>query len=134
MGEELPADVPLIHVRNKIDLTDEQACVQEEHPVVVNMSAKTGAGVDGLREQIRRLAGHKDLGEGAFTARRRHIDALSRAHDHFQTGRKALHDSKAGELLAEELRLAQAALGEITGSFTSDDLLGRIFSEFCIGK
>ena len=134
LGEELPADVPLIHVRNKIDLTDEQACVQEEHPVVVNMSAKTGAGVDGLREQIRRLAGHKDLGEGAFTARRRHIDALTRADEHFQAGRKALDERKAGELLAEELRLAQAALGEITGSFTSDDLLGRIFSEFCIGK
>ncbi len=134
LGEELPADVPLIHVRNKIDLTDEQAGVQEEHPVVVNMSAKTGAGVGSLRKQIRELAGHKDLGEGAFTARRRHIDALTRADAHFRTGRKALHDSKAGELLAEELRLAQAALGEITGSFTSEDLLGKIFSEFCIGK
>ena len=133
-GEELPADVPLIRVRNKIDLSGEEPGVQNDEPIIVNLSAKTGAGVDGLREQIRTLAGHKDLGEGAFTARRRHIDALSRAHDHFQTGRKALHDSKAGELLAEELRLAQAALGEITGSFTSDDLLGKIFSEFCIGK
>ncbi len=133
-GEELPADVPLIHVRNKIDLSGEEPGVQNDEPIIVNLSAKTGAGVDELREQIRTLAGHKDLGEGAFTARRRHIDALSRAHDHFQTGRKALHDSKAGELLAEELRLAQAALGEITGSFTSDDLLGKIFSEFCIGK
>ena len=134
LGEELPADVPLIRVRNKIDLSGEEPGVQNDEPIIVNLSAKTGAGVDGLREQIRTLAGHKDLGEGAFTARRRHIDALSRAHDHFQTGRKALHDSKAGELLAEELRLAQAALGEITGSFTSDDLLGKIFSEFCIGK
>ena len=134
LGEDLPADVPLIHVRNKIDLSGDEAGVQNSEPLIVNLSAKTGAGVDGLREQIRTLAGHKDLGEGAFTARRRHIDALSRAYDHFQTGRKALHDSKAGELLAEELRLAQAALGEITGSFTSDDLLGKIFSEFCIGK
>jgi tRNA modification GTPase len=117
-----------------IDLTDEQAGMQNDEPIIVNMSAKTAAGVDTLREQIRKLAGHKDLGEGAFTARRRHIDALTRADDHFQTGRKALADSKAGELLAEELRLAQAALGEITGSFTSDDLLGKIFSEFCIGK
>ena len=81
-----------------------------------------------------KLAGHKDLGEGAFTARRRHIDALGRAEAHFRAGRNALEEAKAGELLAEELRLAQQALGEITGSFTSDDLLGKIFSEFCIGK
>ena len=134
LGEELPADVPLIRVRNKIDLSGDEAGVQNDEPIIVNLSAKTGAGADGLREQIRTLAGHKDLGEGAFTTRRRHIDALSRAYDHFKAGRKALHDSKAGELLAEELRLAQAALGEITGAFTSDDLLGKIFSEFCIGK
>lgn len=134
LGEKLPTNVPVIRIRNKTDLTDEQAGMQNDEPIIVNMSAKTGAGADSLREQIRKLAGHKDLGEGAFTARRRHIDALTRADDHFQTGRKALVDSKAGELLAEELRLAQAALGEITGSFTSDDLLGKIFSEFCIGK
>ncbi len=134
LGEELPADVPVICVRNKIDLTDDQPGLQDERPIVVNMSAKSGAGVDALRDQIRKLAGHKNLGEGAFTARRRHIDALERAADHFKTGRKALEDAKAGELLAEELRLAHEALGEITGSFTSDDLLGKIFSEFCIGK
>ncbi len=134
LSEELPANVPLIAVRNKIDLTGEMPGLHNDLPEVVNISAKTGAGIDGLREQIRRLAGHKDLGEGAFTARRRHIDALARAGDHFQTGRRALEDSKAGELLAEELRLAHEALGEITGSFTSDDLLGKIFSEFCIGK
>lgn len=134
LGEKLPDNVPVVCVRNKIDLTEESAGLQDEQPLIINMSAKTGVGIESLREQIRKLAGHRDLGEGAFTARRRHIDALTRADDHFQTGCKALEESKAGELLAEELRLAQEALGEITGSFTSDDLLGKIFSEFCIGK
>jgi len=134
LGEELPANVPVITVRNKTDLTNENPGLQDEPPLMLNISAKTGAGTDALREQILKLAGHKDLGEGAFTARRRHIDALGRAEAHFQAGRNALEQAKAGELLAEELRLAQEALGQITGSFTSDDLLGKIFSEFCIGK
>jgi tRNA modification GTPase len=80
------------------------------------------------------VAGYENVGDGAFTARHRHIDALNLATKHFERGREALNKNKAGELFAEELRLAQKALGEITGSFTSDDLLGRIFSEFCIGK
>ena len=134
LGEDLPANIPVITVRNKTDLTDEDPGLQHQQPLTVNISAKTGAGTDVLREQILKLAGHKDLGEGAFTARRRHIDALGRAAAHFQAGRNALEEAKAGELLAEELRLAQEALGQITGSFTSDDLLGKIFSEFCIGK
>jgi tRNA modification GTPase len=134
LREELPDNVPVVSVRNKIDLTGEQAGLQGDNSLTVNLSARTGAGLSSLRKQIRKLAGHKDLGEGAFTARRRHIDALARANEHFQTGRKAPEDSKAGELLAEELRLAHDALGEITGSFTSDDLLGKIFAEFCIGK
>ena len=134
LGEDLPANVPVITVRNKIDLTDANPGLQHEQPLTLNISAKTGAGTDVLRQQMLKLAGHKDLGEGAFTARRRHIDALGRAEAHFRAGRNALEEAKAGELLAEELRLAQQALGEITGSFTSDDLLGKIFSEFCIGK
>ena len=134
LGEELPDSVPVVSVRNKIDLTGENAGPQDDNPLLVNMSAKTGAGLNSLRNLVVKLAGHKNLGEGAFTARRRHIDALARASEHFQTGRKALEESKAGELLAEELRLAHEALGEITGSFTSDDLLGKIFAEFCIGK
>jgi tRNA modification GTPase len=134
LGEDLPADVPLICVRNKIDLTDEQPGLRDGKPAGVNISARTAAGILDLKARIRELAGHKDLGEGAFTARRRHIDALTRANAHFQTGRKALDEAKAGELLAEELRLAQAALGEITGALTSDELLGKIFSGFCIGK
>ncbi len=134
LGEDLPANIPVITVRNKTDLTDENPGLQYKQPLTLNISAKTGAGTDALREQVLKLAGHKNLGEGAFTARRRHIDALGRAEAHFQAGRSALEEAKAGELLAEELRLAQEALGQITGSFTSDDLLGKIFSEFCIGK
>ena len=86
------------------------------------------------RRRIRDLAGFRDLGEGAFTARRRHVEALRAAQQRFDAGRAALRDARAGELLAEELRLAQQALGTITGEVTADDLLGRIFSEFCIGK
>jgi len=98
------------------------------------LSAKTGDGVDALRLRIRELAGYENRGEGAFTARKRHLHALERAATHFSTGRTALEETRAGELLAEELRLSQHALGEITGAVSSDDLLGKIFSEFCIGK
>lgn len=131
---ELPGNVPVIELRNKVDLTGEPAGFISEDPPVLNVSAKTGAGMDELRAAIRQLAGFRDLGEGAFTARKRHIDALMRAENHFEAGRKALAEARAGEIFAEELRLAQEALGEITGSMTSDDLLGRIFAEFCIGK
>ena len=130
----LPEAVPVIELRNKCDLGDAVPGFVSEDPCILNISAKTGAGVEELRTAIRRLAGFRDLGEGAFTARQRHSDALRRAARHFDAGRKALADQRAGEIFAEELRLTQAALGEITGSFTSDDLLGRIFAEFCIGK
>ena len=134
IDEPVPDGVPVTIVRNKIDLSgDEPGIVQGERPVVM-LSARTGEGLDALRQRIRALAGFRDLGEGAFTARRRHVEALRDAHDHFETGRAALRDARAGELLAEELRLAQQALGTITGEVTADDLLGRIFSEFCIGK
>lgn len=126
--------MPVIIVRNKIDLTKELAGDAGSPPGTTNLSAKTGAGIEALRTQIRRLAGFKDLGEGAFTARRRHLAAIEAAMAHFERGRRALADERAGEIFAEELRLAQLALGEITGEFTSNDLLGTIFSEFCIGK
>ena len=132
--EEIPEDIPVIVLRNKIDITDEAAGPREDDAHTLNVSAKTGAGIDELRETIRRLAGYKDLGEGAFTARRRHVDAIALAAKHFERGKEALDKDKAGELFAEDLRLSHEALGEITGSFSSDDLLGRIFSEFCIGK
>jgi len=129
---ELPEELPTIVVRNKIDLSGDAPGKDAEGAIL--MSATTGEGLDVLLDEIRALAGYHDQGEGAFTARQRHIDALRRAEQHFVTGREALETERAGELLAEELRLAQQALGEITGEFTSDDLLGRIFSEFCIGK
>lgn len=132
IDEELPEETPVIIVRNKIDLTDEPAGAAADN--TIKLSAKTGAGVDVLRETIRKLAGYENQGEGAFTARRRHLDALARAKAHFLAGRQALLEARAGELLAEELRLCQQSLGEITGAVTSDELLGKIFSEFCIGK
>jgi len=132
--EELPERVPVTIVRNKIDLTGEPAGIEHGDQPLVRLSAKTGDGLDALRQRIRELAGFRDLGEGAFTARRRHVEALKVAAQHFEAGRSALRDSRAGELLAEELRLAQQALGSITGAVSSDELLGRIFSEFCIGK
>ncbi len=131
--EELPDGVPVLVIRNKIDLTGADAGPGEDG-LTINLSAKTGLGVDALRRRLRELAGYEDLGEGAFTARRRHIEALDIAHAHFLAGKQALEDTRAGELLAEELRLSQQALGEITGAVSSDELLGRIFSEFCIGK
>lgn len=130
----VPGDIPLTIVRNKIDLAKEEPGATAGEPCVVSLSARTGAGVDALRERLRALAGYQDLGEGAFTARQRHLDALQRALRHFRAGRTALEATRAGELLAEELRLAHDALGVITGAVSPDELLGMIFSRFCIGK
>lgn len=132
--EDLADKIPLIVLRNKIDLTGEAPGPSDADPLTLNISAKTGAGADELREAIREMAGYRDLGEGAFTARRRHVEAIERAAEHFQRGSNALRHEKAGELFAEDLRLSQEALGEVTGAFSSDDLLGQIFSTFCIGK
>lgn len=134
LNEELSDDVPVIVVRNKVDLTSELAGTDADDPQRVRVSAKSGAGLDELRTQVRRLAGYKDLGEQTVTARRRHVDALRRARGHFLAGKAALVELRAGEVFAEELRLAHNALGEITGTTSSDDLLGMIFTEFCIGK
>lgn len=132
--EPLPEDVPVTIVCNKIDLSGDPAGVSAGQTPVVSLSAKTGEGLDALRSHLRELAGYRDFGEGAYTARQRHVEALRRAAGHFDAGRQALKATRAGELLAEELRLAHDALGEITGATTPDDLLGRIFAEFCIGK
>ncbi len=134
LDEEIPHEVPVIILRNKIDLSGDPPGPLAKEPNTLYISAKTGAGVDELRDTIRELAGYKDLGEGAFTARRRHVEAIGHAAEHFQRGREALEKNQAGELFAEDLRLSHKALGEVTGAFSSDDLLGRIFSEFCIGK
>jgi len=131
MGETVADGVPVTVVRNKLDLCDDE---RAQTGAVIGLSAKTGRGLPALRQRIRKLAGYENLGEGAFTARLRHLHALERAATHFATGRTALEEAHAGELLAEELRLSHHALGEITGTVSSDDLLGRIFSQFCIGK
>jgi tRNA modification GTPase len=134
LDEEVPDGIPVTIVRNKIDLTGDTAGIRDGDDPVLMLSAATGEGIDALRSHVRTLAGVGSLGEGAFTARRRHVEALEAAAARFDAGRRALQESRAGELLAEELRLAQQALGEITGAVAADDLLGRIFSEFCIGK
>ncbi|MFN2301024.1 MAG: tRNA uridine-5-carboxymethylaminomethyl(34) synthesis GTPase MnmE [Gammaproteobacteria bacterium] len=128
------AERPLTIVRNKIDLSGEPpgAEIAAGHSVL-RVSAKTGAGLDALRAHLQAVAGWT-AGGGTFSARRRHLDALTRARRHVADGYEALETRHAAELCAEELRLAQQALGEITGAFTTEDLLGRIFTSFCIGK
>ncbi len=132
---EIVSSRPVIFVCNKIDLTNQTpSSDSEQGHSVVYLSAKTGDGVDLLKQRIKSLVGFKQEEQGIFLARRRHLDALHRAHAHVKDALRQLSDRKAGELAAEDLRLAQLALSEITGEFTADDLLGRIFSSFCIGK
>jgi tRNA modification GTPase len=132
---QIPERVPYTTVRNKIDLSGRAPGVSGSgNRVTVAVSARTGAGLDALCAHLKEIKGFAPAGEGGFIARRRHLDALRRAREHVALGQRQLDDHRAGELLAEELRHAQQALGEITGEFTPDDLLGRIFSSFCIGK
>ena len=132
---KLPTTLPVTIVRNKIDLNDEQASESEEDGYqIISLSAQTHDGVQLLREHLKQAMGFQTGMEGGFLARRRHLDALEKASEHLQIGLVQLTEFHAGELLAEELRLVQAHLSEITGEFTSDDLLGNIFSSFCIGK
>jgi len=132
---EVPAGVPVIVVRNKIDLCAEPPGVAADaDPALVRLSALTGAGLDDLRRLVKSRVGFGDPGEGTLIARQRHLDSIRRARAHFDAGREQLEVARAGELLAEELRAAQQALAGVTGEFTSDDLLGRIFGSFCIGK
>jgi tRNA modification GTPase len=131
---DFPENMPMLVIRNKIDLSGDPPGSRDDAPEVIHFSARTGAGNAALREAIVGMAAYQDQGEGAFTARQRHLDALHMARAHFDRGRHALEQSGAGELLAEELRLAHDALAAITGAFSSDELLGMIFSEFCIGK
>ena len=133
--DELPARLEHTRICSKIDLSGRAPGVSEtETGVEVAVSALTGAGMDTLRAHLKQCVGFSEQGEGAFSARRRHLDALARAQAHVAAGARQLREQRAAELLAEELRQAQQALGEITGEFTSEDLLDRIFSSFCIGK
>lgn len=126
----LKSSVPIITVFNKIDLCALPATVDENS---VYLSAKSGLGIAGLKQLIKNLVGYQP-NEGQFLARRRHLEALDAAKQLLVTGQTQLAVHKAGELLAEDLRIAHQLLGEITGEFTADDLLGSIFSSFCIGK
>jgi tRNA modification GTPase len=133
--QELPPGVPVTVVFNKIDLSGAAPRADESHdPPQIFLSAKTGAGVALLREHLKSRAGYSSGDAGALSARRRHLDALRRAHACVAQAAETLRTTRAVELFAEDLRRAQLALGEITGEFTSDDLLGEIFSSFCIGK
>ncbi len=134
-GEDWPAGVPVAVVLNKIDLLGTPARIDSAStPVRIHVSAKTGAGLDLLRTQLKSMAGYQGGESGALSARRRHLDALMRARQCVQRGAETFAGSRALELFAEDLRLAQRALGEITGEFGSDQLLGEIFRSFCIGK
>jgi tRNA modification GTPase len=133
--DELPEGVPVTLIFNKIDLSGTQAGVDESgDPPQVFLSARTGAGLDLLRAHLKSRAGYRSGDAGALSARRRHLDALDRARACVVQAAQTPAATRAFELFAEELRLAQLALGEITGEFSSDDLLGEIFSSFCIGK
>jgi tRNA modification GTPase len=122
-------------IKNKVDITNRHyGFIESNVGITVGISAKTGGGVDVLVDHLVSSAGVHHASEGLFSARRRHIDALERCALALQRGSDALKTDQAGELLAFELREAQDVLGEITGEFTSDDLLGEIFSSFCIGK
>lgn len=126
----LPPEVPVITVWNKMDLTDVLA---PQHSEVVCISAKTHQGMDTLIHKIKKIGGFQPV-EGQYLARQRHLDAISRALQSLYKGQQQLLTSHALELLADDLRHAHDELGVITGEFSSDDLLGEIFSNFCIGK
>ena len=134
--DKLPAGERITVIRNKCDLSGEESglSLSDGDWPVLRLCAQSGAGVDNLRQHLKACMGFTGTTEGSFSARRRHIEALEQAQAFLDQGRMQLHGMGAGELLAEDLRQAQQALGEITGEFSSNDLLGRIFSSFCIGK
>lgn len=128
----LPQEITKIWVHNKIDVSNEPARVLENNNEThIYLSAKTGEGLVLLKDQLLALVGYQQNAEGVFMARARHLEALKRVKQHLQVASKEIN---AAELVAEELRLSQEALSSITGEFTPDDLLGEIFSKFCIGK
>jgi len=144
--DSIPEAVPVCTVFNKVDLSSVTpkhvipgASASErpgihKNPSTIYISAKTGEGINTLKNQLKTFAGYAGNNEGTFTARRRHLDAITRGQEFINAGIQQFTTHHAGELLAEDLRLAQQALSEITGEFTADDLLGEIFSSFCIGK
>jgi tRNA modification GTPase len=130
----LPPTLPRLVVWNKIDLTGEpRGLAAATASPSVRLSARTGAGLDELRQALRSRSGYP-AGDGLFSARRRHLDALTRARQHLAEAVRLAEGTPRPELLAEELRQAQRAVGEVLGTVTSEDLLDRVFSRFCIGK
>jgi tRNA modification GTPase len=137
---KLPEKIGLTLIRNKADVNDSKTGFSEftdsnnKQHSIITLSAKTGDGVNSLKEHLKTIMGYQGSTEGGFMARRRHLVALENTHEHLMTGLEQLESYVAGEILAEELRICQQELDQITGEFTSDDLLGKIFSSFCIGK
>jgi tRNA modification GTPase len=127
----LPQGVAVLKVWNKIDMTGQ---APGEREGMFYISATSGAGLEALRQRLKSRMGYQDGSEGVYMARRRHLEALGQTREALEHARIQLREQRAVELLAEELRQAQHALDEITGVFTTDDLLGWIFSGFCIGK
>ena len=147
LERSLPKQIPVVHIWNKTDALSEVAtkgrqersqdtALQDEEVQDIHISAKTGFGLDALRHELLRIAGWQGgASEGLYMARARHVQALDEVHTHFAIAQAHLtQKAPALDVLAEELRLAQNALNAITGEFSSDDLLGVIFSSFCIGK
>jgi tRNA modification GTPase len=134
LRNEVPGAIPCIEVHNKVDLINLEQRANDVGSRSVRVSAKTGQGLDKLTHLVKSIVGASETGEGVFSARTRHLDALKRTRNHIRVGHEQLEENNAPELLAEELRLAQKSLGEITGEYLPDDLLGAIFSSFCIGK
>lgn len=137
LKKNIPDNIGVTYVYNKIDRKKQAAEIietAEKQKTEIYLSAKTGKGIDLLKQHLKHCMGYQQKNEGQFIARRRHLDAIDTAEKHLEVAHKNLHYLKAGELLAEELRITQQTLSSITGEFSSDDLLGRIFSDFCIGK
>jgi tRNA modification GTPase len=130
----LPPKCPILEVNNKSDLLDKGTTKKDENQILL-ISAKTGEGIEALKQQILKSVGWGGSQEGVIVARRRHLDCLDRTATHLDQSQKFAADGNISlELFAEELRLAQDQLGQITGKLLPDDLLGKIFSQFCIGK
>ena len=133
--KKLPENLPVTIVRNKIDKDGKQPqVITTEDATEVFLSAKTGEGIELLCEHLKETMGYHETEDGDFIARRRHLNSLNNALLSIEQAQQQFEMDMAGELAAEDLRIAQQHLNQITGEFTSDDLLGEIFSSFCIGK